>query len=257
MQVHQFFLHNSIRNFNYLIETDSFLFCIDPFDTDLLIKKINEIGKPLKAIINTHEHWDHVGGNKKIKEVFQAPLWAHHNAKGKIENVDRWLNDDEEFRENNHKIIFKATPGHTLSHMCLFVYLDNILDGVVVGDTVFVAGVGNCHNGGDPATLYETINRDFKNLDKSVKIYPSHDYAQNNLNFTLNYDPENEDAKQMLAKIESGSIDTTNLVTTIETECKVNCFFRYDNSRLRNNLNMDKSTDKEVFIKLRELRNQW
>ena len=47
------------------------------------------------------------------------------------------------------------TPGHTRSHVCLLAHGD--APALFCGDTLFNAGAGNCHNGGDPGLLYETF----------------------------------------------------------------------------------------------------
>lgn len=257
MQVHQLFLHNRIRNFNYLVEFDAEVFCIDPFDVELISKQIATIGKPLKAIINTHEHWDHIDGNAAMKSRYGVELWTHKNAKGVIPGVDRYFEESEVYQNGNESIQIMATPGHTMAHCCLFLQEDDQLTGVITGDTVFMAGVGNCHNGGDPAILYETISNIFKNLPNKVKLYPSHDYAQNNLRFSLSIEDKNKDALDLLQRFDKGELDSTQFVSDIELEKKVNCFFRYDQASVKDGLGMNGKSDKEIFLQLREKRNHW
>ena len=68
------------------------------------------------------------------------------------------------------------TPGHTMSHLCLLIRGSE--DALFCGDTLFNAGVGNCHNGGNPLSLYNTFYNQLIKLDKKTKIYPGHDYGE-------------------------------------------------------------------------------
>ena len=69
------------------------------------------------------------------------------------------------------------------------------------GDTLFNAGAGNCHNGGHPAELYKTFDEQLARLPSSTLIYPGHDYVENNLRFTLDCEPDNKKAREMLDKL--------------------------------------------------------
>ena len=83
------------------------------------------------------------------------------------------------------------TPGHTMSHVCLLSHTDQ--PALFCGDTLFNAGAGNCHNGGHPEELYKTFDQQLAKLPQSTLIYPGHDYIENNLRFTLNREPDNEE----------------------------------------------------------------
>src|SRR5690606_714728 len=95
------------------------------------------------------------------------------------------------------------TPGHTMSHVCLFAHTDQ--PALFSGDTLFNAGAGNCHNGGDPVALYETFATRLAHLPETTRVYPGHDYLLNNLGFTLAREPGNQaahDLQQHLAGID-------------------------------------------------------
>jgi hydroxyacylglutathione hydrolase len=70
------------------------------------------------------------------------------------------------------------TPGHTMCHICLRSHTEQ--PALFSGDTMFNAGVGNCHNGGDPATLYQTFAQQLHGLPDNTLVYPGHDYLENN-----------------------------------------------------------------------------
>jgi hydroxyacylglutathione hydrolase len=152
------------------------------------------------------------------------------------------------------------TPGHTMSHVCLLSRTDE--PALVCGDTLFNAGAGNCHSGGHPVELYHTFTGQLAQLADETLIYPGHDYIANNLRFTLDREPDNARAAELLAEIEGQDPDAA-LVTSLALEKEVNTFFRLHNpsviAQLREAFpDLPTKPDAEtVFLKLRELRNSW
>jgi hydroxyacylglutathione hydrolase len=152
------------------------------------------------------------------------------------------------------------TPGHTMSHICLLSKTDR--PALFSGDTLFNAGAGNCHNGGHPEELYATFHDQLEKLPENTLIYPGHDYLINNLRFTLDREPDNATAKQMIADYENQDPNDA-LVTTLAQEREINTFFRLDSPSVVEQLLKDfpgigdNPDPKTVFLKLRELRNRW
>ncbi|MCY4523286.1 MAG: hypothetical protein OXB84_00965 [Halobacteriovoraceae bacterium] len=54
MRIHQIFTNSPLRNFSYLIEGDSEVYCIDPHYPEQILNKLKRLGKKLTAIINNH-----------------------------------------------------------------------------------------------------------------------------------------------------------------------------------------------------------
>jgi hydroxyacylglutathione hydrolase len=263
MNIHQLYTHNNLRNFTYIIELNNkTAIVIDPWDADEINQQLETFCLKLTAIINTHEHWDHTQGNLALVEKHQCEVWAHENGVGKIPGLTRQLIANELITLDAHnQLLVLDTPGHTVAHCCFVIQENNISKAVFTGDTLFNAGVGNCHNGGDPETLFETIQQHFQNLDDEIVVYPGHDYLENNLRFSLNFEPSNKIAQQWLVKVHKSSYVPGSLKTTIGDEKMFNSFMRLNNEELINNLsfNVNKRvpTPKQVFLALRALRNKW
>lgn len=263
MIVEQIWTGNSYRNFNYLIacpETGDAL-AIDPLDYQKCLAVAAERGWTITQILNTHEHGDHTGGNKGVVAATGAQVIAHMNAKGRIPNMDRGVGAGDVVRVGKTvDLECLDTPGHTMSHICLLSRTDQ--PALFSGDTLFNAGAGNCHNGGHPNELYNTFEEQLERLADGTLIYPGHDYLINNLQFTLDREPDNEDARQMLVNYGQQDLDNA-LVTTLAQERLVNTFFRLDNPTVIARLQIlfpdigDKPDKLSVFLKLRELRNNW
>ena len=262
MIIKQIYTFNNYRNFNYLIgcpDTREAV-AIDPLASDLCLKEASKEGLKIVAIINTHEHMDHIGGNEHIINSTNCKLYAHKNAKEKIPNIDYGLRAGEVLRFGKSiELEVLDTPGHTMSHVCLLARGEQ--NSLFCGDTLFNAGVGNCHNGGDPISLYNTFYNQLIKLDKSTKIYPGHDYLRNNLEFTLSLEPENSHAMNLLKKARDDRY-TTNYVSSLENEFKINSFFRLRENAIINSIQeagekIKNNSPKEVFLALRRLRNKW
>ncbi|MCP4911744.1 MAG: MBL fold metallo-hydrolase [Oligoflexia bacterium] len=260
MIVHQYYTESQLRNFTYLLEDeDKKFWCVDPFDALQVKKWLKELGaQELVGIINTHEHWDHIRGNESLVQDFGAKIYAHENAKGKIPGVKVFLKDGDKIELSSGEFLeVMDTPGHTMAHLCFLHVKDEIPVCVFTGDTLFNAGVGNCHNGGDPEVLFETISKRFHILDEDIIVYPGHDYLSNNLRFTLDREPNNNDAKEWLEKSEQANKENRFLTTNIADEKRINTFFRLTEKEIIENIDGDTSTEKQIFLRLRELRNKW
>jgi hydroxyacylglutathione hydrolase len=263
MIVEQIWTANAYRNFNYLIacpETGEAL-AIDPLDHEKCLARAKAQGWEVTQILNTHEHGDHIGGNKAMVRATGAKVLAHYGAKDKIPGQDVGLKAGDVVKVGK-TVALEAldTPGHTMSHVCLLSHTDQ--PALFCGDTLFNAGAGNCHNGGHPKELYDTFAGQLARLDDETLIYPGHDYIANNLRFTLDREPDNDRAEALLAEV--GNQDPDNaLVSTLGLEKEINTFFRLHSpsviAKLRETFPdlPDEPDAKAVFLKLRELRNQW
>ena len=263
MIVEQIWTANAYRNFNYLVacpETGDAL-AIDPLDHQKCLSVAKDKGWNITQVLNTHEHGDHTGGNKQVIAATGAKLLAHANAKETIPGIDRGLGAGDVIKVGNTvELESLDTPGHTMSHVCLLSHSDT--PALFCGDTLFNAGAGNCHSGGHPAELYQTFAGQLAVLPDNTLIYPGHDYIANNLEFTLDREPDNAAAKALLGDVTDQNPDDP-LVSTLALEKEVNTFFRLHNptvmARLREAFpELPAELDaKTVFLKLRELRNSW
>lgn len=263
MIVEQVWTGNAYRNFNYLIacpETGDAL-AIDPLEFNKCLAVAKKHGWAITQILNTHEHGDHTGGNKGMVNATGATVIAHANAKNRIPNMSRGVAAGDVIKVGTTvDLECLDTPGHTMSHICLLSKTDQ--PRLFSGDTLFNAGAGNCHNGGHPSELYDTFHSQLEKLPDNTLIYPGHDYLINNLQFTLDREPDNSAAQQMLADHQNQDPDDA-LVTTLAQERDVNTFFRLDSATVIARLQEqfpeigDRPAARTVFLKLRELRNSW
>ena len=263
MIVERIWTANAYRNFNYLIacpETGEAL-AIDPLDHEKCLATAKARGWDITQILNTHEHHDHTGGNAAVVAATGARVIAHHKASGKIAGMDRGVQAGDVIKVGKSvELECLDTPGHTLCHICLRSHTEQ--PALFSGDTLFNAGAGNVHNGGDVNALYATFVDQLARLPDNTLVYPGHDYIETNLKFTLAREPDNAAAQARLPGVTAHD-PATSAVTTLAEEKQFNTFLRLSSpgviARLRESFPdlPDQPDARTVFTKLRELRNQW
>ena len=263
MIVERIWTANALRNYNYLVacpDTGEAL-AIDPLDHEKTLATARVKGWQITQILNTHEHHDHTGGNAAVVAATGAKVIAHHLAAKLIPGVDRGVKAGDVIKVGKRvELECMDTPGHTMCHICLRSHTDE--PALFSGDTLFNAGAGNVHNGGNVNDMYASFAGQLAKLPANTRVYPGHDYIENNLKFTLAREPGNEGARELLPQV-AGHDPATSVVTTLADERRINTFMRLDNpeviARLREDFpELPANPDaKTVFTKLRELRNKW
>jgi hydroxyacylglutathione hydrolase len=263
MLVERIWVNNSLRNYCYLVacpETGEAL-AIDPLDSEKTLHTAKVKGWQITQVLNTHEHFDHTGGNAAVIAATGAKLIAHHKAKGKIEGVSQGVGAGDVLKIGKTvELECLDTPGHTFCHICLRAHGDE--PALFSGDTVFNAGAGNVHNGGDVNLLYQSFTEQIAKLPGNTRLYAGHDYLENNLKFTLSREAGNSAAAALLAQASTHS-GAQAPVTTLAQELEVNTFMRLQNESVIEGLRSNfpdlpaRPDAKTVFTKLRELRNKW
>ena len=263
MIVERIWAANELRNYHYVVacgETGEAL-VVDPLDWRACLARANERGWKITQIVNTHEHKDHTAGNAELVKATGARVLAHARAAAVFGGVDQGLTAGDVIRVGRSaELECLDTPGHTFAHVCLLAHAEG--PALFSGDTLFNAGVGNCRNGGDPERLFETCAQQLARLPTSTRIYPGHDYLQNNLRFTRHVEAGNQVAADWLARAENVPPEQ-RAVLTLAQEFAVNSFFRLSEPGLIDTLRQRVPTlgaeppPREVFLALRELRNSW
>ncbi len=263
MIVERIWTGNANRNFNYLIacpQTGEAL-AIDPLDHEKCLSTARARGWQITQLLNTHEHHDHTGGNAAVVAATGAKVIAHHKAAGRISGVDRGVQAGDVIKVGKTvELECLDTPGHTMCHICLRSHTEE--PALFSGDTLFNAGAGNTHNGGDTGALYATFVDQLARLPDNTRVYPGHDYIETNLKFTLAREPDNAAAQALLPTVTAHD-PATSIVTTLRDEKQHNSFFRLTSptiiAKLRESFpDLPEHPDPQtVFTRLREMRNKW
>jgi len=242
-------------NYSYLIKDDltNTVAIIDPSEFKPCDDIINIKYKKLDFILNTHHHFDHVGGNAKLKEKYGSKILGFEEDKERIPGVDLLLKRNQEFKvgDLNFKTIF--IPGHTSGHIAFYLEKERV---IFTGDTLFSLGCGRVFEG-TYQQMFDSLNK-IKSLPGDTKVYCGHEYTKNNLGFCIKYNPNNNYLKGKKKIIEIKIKDKQPTIpSTIRDEIQTNIFLRYDDLDVKNALNLKKASDLEIFTKLRDLKDNF
>lgn len=261
MEIIQLYTGSPLRNFSYLIVDSKTkkAICVDPYYPEQILQFLKKENLQLYSIFNTHEHRDHTIGNEGLANYASHGVLCHPNALGKIPESTEGLEEGKKIPWGKGEIEILHTPGHTFSHICLLLKWNNKPEAILTGDTLFNAGVGNCKNGGNPNVLYQTIKEKFSFLPDSIKVYPGHDYWENNLRFTLSLEPQNQKAFQLLEEYKKELKKGKFLVSTLGLEKEISLFFRLPYWMGWKNFPEPRNPkdEEEIFLLLRKLRDSW
>ena len=155
-------------NYNYLIKDNqtNTVAIIDPSEFGPCDKRINQKYKKLDFILNTHHHFDHIGGNAELKRKYGSKILGFEKDEKRIPEIDILLKDGQEFRVGklNFKTIF--IPGHTSGHIAFYFEKEKV---VFTGDTLFSLGCGRVFEG-THQQMFDSLNK-IKNLFSKLGIF--------------------------------------------------------------------------------------
>tara|TARA_B100000686_G_scaffold236237_1_gene244183 strand:- start:301 stop:1062 length:762 start_codon:yes stop_codon:yes gene_type:complete len=242
-------------NYAYIIndENSKTTGVIDPSEAQPIISFLKKKNLKLNYILNTHHHFDHVGGNSELKKKYNAKVVGFIGDKHRIPEIDITLKDNEKWSFGDLLVKIIHIPGHTLGHICFFFEKENV---AFTGDTLFSLGCGKIFEGNHKQML-QSLNK-IKKLPKNTMIYCGHEYTYKNAEFCMKYDVENIDLKKKFEKIKK--LRLANLPTIpslLEDELKSNVFLRCDQDDLKIKLNMKNQEDFKVFKKVRDLKDNF
>ena len=226
---------------------------VDPSEAKPIISFLKKKNLKLNYILNTHHHFDHIGGNIELKNIYNAKIVGFSGDKHRIPGIDISLVNNENWSFGNSTVKVFHIPGHTLGHICFFFKKEKI---VFTGDTLFSLGCGKIFEGSHEQML-TSLNK-IKQLPKDTMIYCGHEYTYKNAEFCMKYDSDNIDLKKKFEKIKKlRSQNLPTIPSSLEDEIKSNIFLRCDQNVLKIKLNMKNQEDSKVFKKVRDLKDSF
>lgn len=216
-----------IRGFsdNYIWLLESFhttaVALVDPGDGQAALDHLKKHHLDLVAILITHHHRDHVGGNELLKQAY-PDVTIYGPANENIPARDVALKEGDEVVLDAMEIKLKVldVPGHTAGHIAYFSE-----DKLFCGDTLFCGGCGRVFDG-----TFEDLAASLRRiaaLPDDTGVYCAHEYTVDNLGFAQWVEPESEAIKR---RIEDCHIDLDADIPTVPSglheELATNPFLR-------------------------------
>lgn len=218
-------------NYAYLIICDEThqAGIVDPSEFFPVWKEIQKQVVNLVAILNTHHHWDHVGGNAELlQHLPDLKVYGYHSDKGRIPGQNVFLEETDKVRVGNLEAHLTHNPAHTTG--AISYYFE---DTVFTGDTLFAGGCGRIFEG-TPEDMYRSLNEKIGNHSPATQVYFGHEYTENNLKFAQSVEPGNPWVQKKLEETQklrrAGKFTTPS---TLASELRTNPFMRCDSREIQ------------------------
>ncbi|CAH2352995.1 hydroxyacylglutathione hydrolase, cytoplasmic isozyme [[Candida] railenensis] len=224
---------------------------IDPAEPEEVSSYLDQIKNDyeLKAIVNTHHHYDHAGGNKSFHKKFpDLPVIG-----GKDSDLVTYTPSHEEVIDLGDRLSITAlhTPCHTQDSICYYVTDSKSKErAVFTGDTLFVSGCGRFFEG-TGAEMNKALNGILGKLPGDTKTYPGHEYTKSNVKFSRKV-LSNDSIAELQAYVDAN--EKTTGVFTIADELKFNPFMRLNDPQVLKAVG-GLTSESDIMDKLRELKN--
>jgi len=163
---------------------------IDPGDeVDRILSRIKEHSLHVELILNTHGHFDHVGGNKKLKEATGAKIAIHPDDAHYLDKLsqsaavwgmsaedspppDLLLSDGQILEVGGLKFKVLHTPGHSPGSVSFLIDDAQI---VFTGDLIFAGSIGRTDfPGGDYNALIQSVRKKIFPIGDDYRILSGH-----------------------------------------------------------------------------------
>jgi hydroxyacylglutathione hydrolase len=244
-------------NYGYLIvcQKTNTAAIVDPSESGPVLRRIEQEKITLAAILNTHHHRDHTGGNEGLLGGNELEVYGHKSDEGRIPGLTRGVDEGDEITvgELRGKILF--IPGHTTGHIA-YLFDNNLF----CGDTLFTAGCGRLFEG--TAEQMHASLKKLMTLADETKVYCGHEYTENNLRFAITLEPKNHKLASRLERVQAlRARGGSTVPSTIEEEKQTNPFLRWGSKEIQatlKNSTPDLPLDPvSVFAQVRKLKDSF
>ena len=176
-------------NYLWLLVHGAYAAVVDPGDAQPVLRYLAQHQLTLCAILCTHHHADHVGGNRELLARFPVPVYgpAHEKIPGMTQAVSE--GDCVRLPELNLELTVIDVPGHTAGHVAYYG-----AESLFCGDTLFACGCGRLFEG-TPQAMHQSLSK-LARLPDATLVYCAHEYTLDNIRFAKVVEPDNPNLLQ-------------------------------------------------------------
>ena len=230
---------------------------VDCAEVEPVLAEVDRRGVKLTAILATHHHWDHIGGNEALLAALPLRVYGSRDDAGRIPGLTDGLAEGDGVSVGTlaGRAIF--IPAHTSGHLAYYFPREGA---VFTGDTLFAGGCGRLFEG-DAAQMMSSLAK-LAALPPETRVYCGHEYTEKNLRFAQTLEPGNAALAEKLDAVRRLRAEGRPTVpTTVRSELETNPFLRTASPELQATLRArfpDLGTDPvKIFAKTRALKDQF
>jgi hydroxyacylglutathione hydrolase len=220
---------------------------LDPSEANPVLHAAQAEGLRITHVLNTHHHWDHVGGNGGIKSATGARVVGPEPDRERIPEIDETVAEGRPFWLGNAQAEIFFIPGHTRGHMAFWFPESRAL---FCGDTLFTLGCGRLFEG-TPQQMWASLLK-LRALSDDALVHCGHEYTESNARFALAIDPDNAALKRRAGEVRAAREEGRSTVpASMAEERATNPFLRADDPQLAAAVGMAGAPPVQVFAEIR------
>lgn len=202
---------------------------VDASEAGPILRALDAHGLRLGAILSTHHHNDHVGGNEELLSYFPGiPVFGSAHDRGRIPKQTEVVSHGQVIDVVGLRLNGLLVPGHTLGAVAFVGY-----GAVFTGDTLFAGGCGRLFEG-TPKMMYESLNLTLGALPGETLVYCGHEYTAKNLEFAAAVEPGNDAVARKAERVRAlRARGEPSVPSTLAEERATNPFLRVTSSEIR------------------------
>ncbi len=242
-------------NYIWVLHDDQKAIAVDPGDADALIGFLDSHHLDLLAVLITHHHRDHTGGNTQLRQRYDCTLYGPDNPR--IPGIERIVREGDtlHFPELGLDLEVIATPGHTLDHISYAGH-----GYLFCGDTVFGCGCGKLFEG-TPAMMAASLDK-ILSLPDATRVCCAHEYTLDNIAFAKTIDGDNPELRARESSDRAlRQQHRPTLPSTLALEKATNPFLRFHHASMQPHavryLRREPLDDAEIFGAIRALKDRF
>jgi hydroxyacylglutathione hydrolase len=202
---------------------------VDCAEAEPVLAEVARRGVTLRAVLATHHHFDHVGGNRDLlAKLPDLRVYGSADDAPRIPGITDRVRDGDSVQVGGLRGRVILIPAHTSGHVAYWFPEERA---VFTGDTLFAGGCGRLFEG-DAAQMMSSLAK-LAALPDDARVFCGHEYTEKNLQFALTLEPGNPRLRDKMTSVQAlRRAGKPTVPSTVGDEKATNPFLRTDSPEL-------------------------